>query len=207
MLIVFIGPDGSGKTTIATLVADNLRKNDEEVEFFELNYGILPRFRDIAGFFLRRQVGTKHAPGARYAGMKRRPNSPLRASVYMLWYGLDYFVGRFKYPASKPGHSVIFARFVYDYVYQRAYQRAPGIIFRMMAFLAPKPDLVFSIARNPEEIFAGKPELTIQEIQRQQDSITTLLAGKPYFHVLDGNAGIELTAAEAIALIAKQAPR
>jgi thymidylate kinase len=205
MLIVFIGPDGSGKTTIATHVAENLQKNGELIEFFELNYGILPRIRDILAFFLRREVGTKHAPGEQYAGMKGRPNSPLRASVYMLWYGLDYFVGRFKYSASKPGQSVIFARFVYDYVYQRAYQRAPRIIYRLMALLAPKPDLVFTIARDPEEIFAGKPELTIEEILRQQDSIITLLAGKPYFHVLDGSAGIEVTVAQALALIAKQA--
>lgn len=186
-------------------MAQALQSEGEQVDFFELNYGILPRFRDVAGFFLRRKVGTRHAPGELHAGMKARPSSPLRASVYMLWYGLDYFLGRFRHPTNRPGKSVIFARFLYDYAYQRAYQRAPRMMFRCMAWLAQKPKFVFTIERNPHEIFAGKPELTVEEIQRQQDSITSLLAGKPNFHVLDGSGGVEDTVAQALALIAKGA--
>ena len=78
-------------------------------------------------------------------------------------------------------------------------------MFRCMAWLAQKPKFVFTIERDPQEIFAGKPELTVAEIQRQQDSITGLLAGKPNFHVLDGSGGVEDTVAQALALIAKDA--
>lgn len=204
MLIVFIGPDGCGKTTIATRVRDCLNKQGERTFFFELNYGILPRFRDIASFVLRRKIGKIHAPGDYLAGMEQKPNRPLKGALYMIWYGLDYAIGGIRYKSSGKETSVIFARYVYDYAFQRSYSRVPSFFSRLMMVMAPKPDLVFTIGRNPEEIFLGKPELTIEEIKRQQDSIITLLAGKPNFHVLDGSAGIEVTVVQALALIAKQ---
>jgi hypothetical protein len=202
LLIVFIGPDGSGKTTVATQVKLHLEESGATARFFlELNYGILPRFRDIFSFLLRTKVGKSHEPGEYLAGMKHGPNSPLKSTVYMLWYGIDYFIGRFKYDSSGNNQHVIFARFVYDYGYQRAYSRAPRIIYRLVLALSPKPDFVFTIIRDGKEIFNGKPELTVEEIRRQQDSINSLLAGKPYFHVLDGKQGVDATVASALALI------
>lgn len=201
MLIVFIGPDGCGKTTVATRVKMHLEENGASTCLFELNYGILPRFRDIASFLLRRKIGKSHEPGEYLAGMKHSPNTPLRSTAYMLWYALDYFIGRFKYNSSGNDQHVIFARFVYDYGYQRAYSRAPRMIYRLMLTLAPKPDFVFTINRDGKEIFTGKPELTVEEIRRQQESISSLLADKPYFHVLDGKQGVDATVASALSLI------
>lgn len=204
MLIVFIGPDGCGKTTVATRVKESLEEEGQKVHFFELNYCILPRFRDMASFVLRRKVGRAHEPGEHLAGMKGLPNAPFKAMIYMLWYGLDYFIGRFRYKASAKGQSVVFARYVYDYGYQRAYCRAPKLVYSIMLLMAAKPDFVFTIDRDGEEIFACKPELSVEEIKRQQNSIKSLMAHKPYFHVLDGNHGVDATVASALALIIRK---
>lgn len=201
MLIVFIGPDGCGKTTVATAVAKRLRERSVCVRFFELNFGILPRFRDIAGFLLRRPVGQSHAPGEYLAGMKQASNTPAKGAVYMLWYGFDYFLGRLRYRSFLKCEAVIFARYVYDYGYQRAYARVPRPFLSLMLRLAPTPDHVFTIDRVSERIFEGKPELTVEEIRRQQQCIVRLLAGKSYFHILDGNRGVEDTVARALAII------
>ena len=73
-----------------------------------------------------------------------------------------------------------------------------------MRILAPKPDLIFTILRDAEDIFKGKPELTVEEIKRQQDNINALLNGNPCFHILDGNIGIQATVMRALELITQQ---
>lgn len=119
----------------------------------------------------------------------------------MLWYGLDYFLGRFRYRSFLKREAVVFARYVYDYRYQRAYSRMPRPLLSLMVYLSPTPDHVFTIDRDAERIFDAKPELTVEEIRRQQHCIVELLAGKPYFHILDGNYGVEETVARALTII------
>lgn len=201
MLIVFIGPDGCGKTTIAMMVVAHLERKGKPVHFFEMNFGILPRFRDLAAAVLRRPIGRTHVPGELLAGMKHRPNPPVRGAVYMLWYSLDYFLGRLRYNCSGSERAVIFARYAYDYGFQRSYSRVPGFFLKLMLLLAPVPDFVFTIKRNSEDIFAGKPELTVQEIRRQQSAIEALLSDKSYFYVLDGSHGVNATVASVLELI------
>jgi thymidylate kinase len=201
VLIAFIGPDGCGKTTVAVAVVDHLTQKGIDVRFFEMNFGVLPRFRDIAATFLRRPTGRSHLPGEHMAGMRHRPNAPFRGVVYMLWYTLDYVLGGIRYRRQIRTGAVVFARYLYDYGYQRSYSRVPQVFHKMMIRLAPAPDFVFTIDRDSGDIFRGKPELTVEEIRRQQDNIRRMLAGKAHFHILDGNRGVTETIACAVAII------
>ena len=42
MLIVIIGPDGSGKTTLAKSIFKNYKNKFKEIKLFEFRYGVLP---------------------------------------------------------------------------------------------------------------------------------------------------------------------
>jgi len=202
MLIVFIGPDGCGKTTVANALVEHLSGNtNTSVRFFEMNFGLLPRFRDIAAALLRRPVGKNHSPGEFMGGMKSAPNSPIRGGVYTLWYSLDYFLGGLLHRKLLVDGVVIFARYAYDYGYQRSYARVPRFFHKFMLFVSPKADFVFTIDRNAEVIFKSKPELEVEEIRNQQEKISLMLIGKPYFYILDGNKGVEATVAQALSII------
>ena len=204
MLIVFIGPDGCGKTTVANAVVSHLSHNKAvDVRFFELNFGVLPRFRDVAALIFRRSFGKNHTPGERLGGMKAAPNSPFRAGFYILWYALDYILGGLLHRKAISDGVVVFARYSYDYGYQRSYKRAPRFMRDFMIYLSPRPDLVFTIDREADEIFRMKPELDVNEIRVQQEKIAMMLSGNPRFHILDGRQGIQATVARALSIIEK----
>jgi energy-coupling factor transporter ATP-binding protein EcfA2 len=202
MLIVFVGPDGCGKTTVANAVVKYLTlKSVHEVRFFEMNFGILPRFRDIASTFLRRPVGVYHTPGEFMGGMNNSPNSVFRGGIYVLWYSLDYMLGGFFYRKLIRNEAVVFARYAYDYGYQRSFSRLPSIFHRFIISVSPKPDFIFTIERNAYDIFRDKPELDVGEISNQQQRIVSMLSNNPNFYVLDGNLGKKATIERAISII------
>lgn len=201
MLIVLIGPDGCGKTTLANKLVEKMHERGRRSYFFEMTFGIIPRFRDIASFIMRRKVGRSHETGALLAGMSYPPNSPTRALVYAVWYGLDYLAGRWKYRKELKSDLVLFARYSYDYAFQRAYMRMPNFGTRLIFACAPQPDFVFTIYRGANEIFSQKPELSPSEIERQQRAIKKLLCNRSNFYVLDGSRGVEATLRDLLAII------
>ena len=59
--------------------------------------------------------------------------------------------------------------------------------------LFQNPALFLTINRPAEDIFKLKPELSIDEIVRQQSAISKLLENKKNYYVIDGSSGIENT--------------
>ena len=159
-----------------------------------MHFGILPQIKDILYFLFKKKKSIGHVVGEYYGGMKVIPNSKLKGMVLVTWYALDYFLGRFKlFRWEKNDDTVIFARYFYDYYFQRAHINTPHWYLNILKFLVPKPDYIFTIKRSPEDIFNLKPELTIEEIQRQQDEIDRLLKNEKNAYIIDGNKGIEDT--------------
>ena len=63
----------------------------------------------------------------------------------------------------------------------------------MLEVIVPKPDYIFTIKRDPEDIFKFKPELSLVEIIRQQNKIDNLLKNKKNAFLIDGKTGVEDT--------------
>ena len=51
MLIVIIGPDGSGKTTLAKNIFKNYKNKFKEIKLFEFRYGFLPTLSSFINYF------------------------------------------------------------------------------------------------------------------------------------------------------------
>ena len=202
MLIVILGPDGCGKTTIADGLCEILSKRNISTHHLAMNFEILPKLRDIVNPFIKNKIVDTHIEGELNVGMKDKPNSQMKGVVLATWYAMDYFLGRFKlYSWNRNNDAVIFARYFYDYYFQRGHINTPHWYLDILQVLVPKPDFIFTITRDAQSIFDLKPELTVTEIQRQQYEIGKLLKSKKYAYTIDGKMGVDDTMQKIIKIL------
>ncbi|MDC0302591.1 hypothetical protein OAL23_00310 [bacterium] len=197
--VVVLGPDGSGKSTIADRVAEDLYQKPYKIcRRFEYQFRLLPEMKHIKAR-LARLIGRKVKPvrviepGTRGSGMTKN-HPPLVGMFYVTYYALDFILGHILVKKLRgQGALLMFARYFFDYYYQRGYQKVPRWYLRFLEVFIPKPDLVISLERDPQAIYEGKPELDVAEIARQQDVIRELVLNRPNGMVLDASGGIEST--------------
>jgi len=203
-MIVIIGPDGSGKTTIADQLVKKFSEKNIKSEHLAMHFYILPKLKTIFNFFNRKKKTEKVIEGEYYGGMKGEPNNWLRGSMYVIWYSFDYFLGRLKIAKyNRKNTVVIFARYYYDYYYQRGHVNTPKFIIVFMENLIPKPEFIFTISRSAEDIFKHKPELSIDEIKIQQNKINKIISKRRNAYVINGENGVEDTTNQILSIIGK----
>lgn len=197
VFIVILGPDGSGKTTIADELCVQLEKKPfKKTNHVATNFGILPQLKELKKILLS-LIGKKMItevevePGTYHSGMNKSEYSFIRLFVYVLWYGLDYALGLIKLSSWKANSNlIVFARYYYDFYFQRGYRRFPSKIIDVISWIVPKPDMIIYIDRSAEDIYNLKPELSIDEIKRQQDIIQKKFSANYNFIEVDGSKGI-----------------
>ncbi len=198
-LLVLLGPDGAGKSTVGDRVAGRLYQKPYKIcRRFEYNFRILPELKNfkraLAGLVGRTtRTQAPPPPGTPGSGMNK-DHSAWRGMLYVTYYSLDLLAGRLRTRQLRgQGAILIFARYFHDYYYQRGYGKVPRWYLRILERLAPRPDLIVYLDRDAEEIFAGKPELDPGEIRRQQDIIKGLVAGRRRAVTVDASRGVEDT--------------
>ncbi|BDS07650.1 hypothetical protein NT6N_26900 [Oceaniferula spumae] len=197
--VVLLGPDGSGKSTIADLVAESFYKQPFKIcQRYEYNFRIVPELKQlkkrIAKLLGRKVTEQKSiAPGTKGSGMNR-DHSCLKGMGYVSYYALDFILGRLPlFKLRGQGAVCIFARYFQDYYYQRGYGNVPRWYLRFLESLTPRPDLILYLDRDAGEIYRGKPELDIDEIQRQQKVIRNIVAERAHGELIDASEGVDAT--------------
>lgn len=218
VFVAIIGPDGSGKTTLVNEVCDDLQVSEQKGLFSQThhmasNFEILPRLSKVLSILTfkkdkNRQRRSSEGFQGHHSGMQDEPNSSLRSMLYISWYSIDLILGRwFIFRKKSQGELIFFARYFYDYYYQRGNRNAPKWFLKFFELLIPKPDLVFYIDRSPEDIYKMKPELSIDEIARQQTIIDNMALNREYFLKIDGMNGIDSSKQQIITHINKYLSR
>ena len=185
--LVVIGPDGSGKTSVADRLAEILSE-DIPVRRMNFSFGRLPSLSAVLGRPPRRAA----PEGQRGAGMVQ-PLSAGRALLLGIWYGIDHVLGHLTLRRAQPGELIVFARSYHDFLYQRAYMNMPRFVIRIFLALGPAPVLAVTPMRAPKAIHEAKPELTELEIAEQYTRIIRALNRYSYFACIDASAGVEET--------------
>lgn len=198
MIIVILGPDGSGKSTIADMLISSLSGDRVLVQHYAHRFGILP---PLSIFLPSRKglfVSGNDAISNEGPVYDLKQNSPLKSLAYVSWYGLDYLIGgvwlRLKNMVGEKKTVAIFARYFYDYYYQSNNRRLPDGIKRVIEYLVPQPRFIFFLDRDAQDIHDGKPELPVEEILNQQKIIVERMSKYPQFRVIDARGGADRTA-------------
>jgi thymidylate kinase len=157
-LIVFVGPDGSGKSTIARMLVDRTSSSVPTVNF---------RPRRVDRWMGKREMGVD-AHSAPHATPRRSgPRTWLKFAVIVF----DLMTLRWDAArAGRIGAHLVVERYVYDLMAdpRRLGLEAIPRSFRAAATrLVQSPRRVFCFLGDPEAMHARKPELSVDEIQRQ----------------------------------------
>jgi thymidylate kinase len=197
--IAVLGVDGAGKTTIIHTIEAILSKPFHKTVFYE---HMRPNFIPSIAALLGKTEGQipNSAPHGKDAS--KWLGSFFRLNYYMIDYVLGYWIKIFPQKLIKPC-LWIFDRYYYDYLIdpKRSRVKLPKWILRFYSLFVPSPDLILCLGTEPETIYRRKPELPLEEIQRQVIELKKFALTKKNAVWIDTGSEIEKSTNEALIAI------
>ncbi|NQX84861.1 MAG: hypothetical protein HRT67_02975 [Flavobacteriaceae bacterium] len=169
--IAFLGPDGSGKSTVIEGVVTS------ELPFRRVDYFHLKPFPTKNGM-TSQTVTDPHALPP-YSVLK----SYLKLCVFIMQYNYGWLINiiTLKIKSSL----IIFDRYYDDIIVDHKRYRYGGNVgmAKLVRWFIPKPNLYVILTAAPEIIHSRKQEVTIDELRRQVKAYKTLVDDKRYINV------------------------
>lgn len=207
--MVLIGPDGSGKTTVARRLVERDDLPFARRQLVRESLYVLPRLDRLVNWWDRRRPSQPSAPEpaaeVRHSAMVR-PLAAWKSMAIATYHAADMFLGRprLRRPRAEPW-LLVFDRSFYDYSFLRGHGNLPGWYLRLLGPLVPPPDLLLYLERDPDAIYRDKPELSLDEIRRQQRAVEEIVRSRPFGETLRADGGVEATARQAAEAIRRRA--
>ena len=199
--IAILGTDGAGKTTIINEIKKPLSKTAHKALFYEhMRPNLIPNIAQLFGKPISKGP-TINPHGSEQSG--------ILVSLFRLFYYLfDYVFGYWikVYPVLVRKSSIwIFDRYYYDYLIdqKRARIRLPLELIKFFKVFVPKPNLIFCLGTEPSEIFKRKPELPIEEVEKQVLKLKEFCNVTKNAFWIDTGKTIKETSSEIICIIMK----
>jgi thymidylate kinase len=186
--VVFLGPDGAGKSTVVHCVTGQLAGGFARTACYSFPPALLQRFH-------RPPQGPDPLPHA--APLRSWPASVLRAVGYWFVYSTLGYLVTVHLALARAG-LVMHDRHLFDtLVDPRRYRYGgPLWLLRLICRLVPKPDLVFLLDAPPEVLHARKQEIAFDETARQREAYITLVGPMRNGHVVDAARPLEQVVGE-----------
>ena len=182
--VVFLGPDGVGKSTVIEQVRDLIAPAFIDTSYHTFAPSLIPQR-------LQPDKPTPHALPPRSFGA-----SLLKAA----WWSVCYTAGYAATirPERVRGNFAVNHRYLLDAIVdpKRYRYSGPTWLLRAIWAVAPKPDLVFLLDAPAEVIQARKKEVPFAETARQRDAYRSLLAGMPYGRIINAARPLDEVVAE-----------
>ena len=199
--VVILGPDGSGKTTVANEVMSYWEKEfHKKPLYIHGNFAVLPRLRILRRIWatLRgRELPPDPDYTLKHSGAQAVPHSVGKSLCYLAYYYWGYVLGHFRiFLAQGQDRLIVADRYFYDYFFQRGNMHLPHWLLRMLSRFIPRADLVVLLEADPQAIYDRKKELTVEEIGRQQSIIRKMAGWLPNVLRVRSDIGIDTTVRE-----------
>jgi thymidylate kinase len=214
--VAFIGPDGSGKSTIARRVAAALpvpRRSLYMGVNLEASSEMLPTTRLVVSA-KRRRGGRPDLTARMTAGPGGRPGlmKSIRGVLRIgAWIAEEWYRAALATRARRRGQVVIFDRHYFcDYYASDVRPPAPGerrrplpsrIHGAMLRRWYPRPDATFLLDAPAAVLLARKGEGTIESIEQLRADYRSLAAVLPDFAVVDVDRPIDTVVADLVARV------
>jgi thymidylate kinase len=155
-LVILVGPDGVGKTTVARAVIEHHSGPAAYFHFLPPVFGPLARAPALGSI-----------PPPKAGGRRSRVIGWIRLfrSAARCWAGYLRTVR----PALKRSWLVIGDRWMYGYLVQPEALKfsGPERLARMVVSLSPRPHLIVNLSAPPDVIHVRKQELTLSQIEHE----------------------------------------
>ena len=183
LAIVFLGPDGSGKSSVIDRVERDLA----------------PAFRRTAQYRLR--PSRRKSGGTPVTDPHGRPLRGTASSLAKLaFWSVDYTLGYagHTFPQLVRSTFILFDRYYQDLLVDPKRYRYAGPMFlaRLVNRIIPNPHLFVVLDAPSEVLYARKQEISFEEAVRQRDGYLKLVRNLPNGHVVDASKPLDEVVAE-----------
>lgn len=179
--IAFLGPDGSGKSTVIDRVSQQLAQAFRQVEYRHLRPGPLP-----AAPTPHKPVTDPHA---------QPPRGRIGSIVKLLHFWARYWSGTlcWLYPRRVCSTLVLIDRYYHDLIADpRRYRYSASLkLARWLGRCLPQPDMAFILDAPPEALQARKQEVPFAESARQRCAYLKLANEFRQASVIDASQPID----------------
>jgi len=203
--VLFIGPDGSGKSTTSSQVKQILNMYHYQNTHQHLGFrpSILPTKSEIMfwknNFQKKEQNNSKNNNSTHLL-----PNE--MGYLKFLYFSIDYFLGYLLLmrPILIKNGFAITERYFSDYLAgtrKNPKVKVPISFIKLVYFFLPKPDFVFLLYNDPETIFSRRKELSVEEIRNQIEIYQKIDLKEKFFKKIKTHDSPSLVASEIIDFI------
>jgi thymidylate kinase len=191
LIIAVIGIDGSGKSAIINELSNTLAPAFRR----KAKYHWKPTFKPVSSNNI--VVSEPH---------KHPPRSFIVSLLKLLFYVCQYIIVHYSrvYWQKVKSTLVIYDRYYYDMLVdqKRFRMKLPPKVIRFFTPCIPKPDLIFLLKTNADIAYKRKKELSLGELERQNNEFLALKElFKKQFYVIDNNGDIEKSVNEINSII------
>jgi thymidylate kinase len=187
--VVFLSPDGGGKTTIANLVLERVSGSFHGGKVQYWRPYLLPAMGRLKFWNPSEEPSTNPDPHG------HPKQNPIKSLIRFFYYLTDYLVGyTFKvYLAKVRKKIIIFDRYYYDYLVDLHRYRfnLPKWLPKIFLPLIPSTDLTIYLDAEPEDLLKRKQELSLKELKRQVKEFRKIVPKLPNSFLIRTDRPIE----------------
>lgn len=187
--VVLLGPDGSGKSTIAKLTLERVSGSFHGEKLLYWRPFLLPPIGRLK--IWDAQEESQINPRPHDHPRQNRYKSLLRFIYYLFDYVIGYPIKVYWGKVKKK--IIIFDRYYYDYLVdmQRYQFNIPKWLPKFFLPIIPSPDITIYLDAEPEELIRRKQELPLREVQRQIYEFRKIILTIPNSYSITTNKPVE----------------